>query len=507
MDMIWLQRDFGIYVVGLFDTERAAVALRYPGRGLAYLLQRFINFQAQKQHQLADWRIRPLPKDLFDYARADTHFLLYVYDCMRNELIEQSNFSDPEQDLLQQVLDGSKAYQLQRYETPIYDAEQGMGALGWYKQLYRNPALLSKQQFAVYKALHHWRDSVARQEDDSIHFTMNNHTLMSLAREMPTTKEKLLSASSAQTSSMKQHQDELLRVVSKAKEEGENGPEMRDVLAELDKIALQLKDDRYAEKAAMAATNIINPVSTTSVAHPQPNIPPKRPMVGQEAIAVRSKTSQFWGSALGSDIQRRAIATDVRLALPLPELTAEIFADPSATTPVSQPPLTDPGARAEHAFIPASQRKAPETDDVFVIKELGGRKSKKRKLADAEPLTETDHLSSQADNVALEESSDQERKRRKAERKAAKKARKAALDGEADGANGEGADGEVEDEEHFDYDNAPSVLHAENSKESKEKRKKKGRDRGIDPYKKALDAPKGLPRAHREKAGKSATFK
>jgi exosome complex exonuclease RRP6 len=58
MDMIWLQRDFGLYIVGLFDTERAAVALRYPGRGLAYLLARFVNVQAQKQHQLADWRVR-----------------------------------------------------------------------------------------------------------------------------------------------------------------------------------------------------------------------------------------------------------------------------------------------------------------------------------------------------------------------------------------------------------------------------------------------------------------
>jgi exosome complex exonuclease RRP6 len=507
MDMIWLQRDFGIYVVGLFDTERAAVALRYPGRGLAYLLQRFINFQAQKQHQLADWRIRPLGKDLFDYARADTHFLLYIYDCMRNELIENSDFSEPELDLLQQVLDGSKAYQLQRYETPIYDGEKGMGALGWYKQLYKNPALFSRQQFAVFKALHHWRDTVARQEDDSIHFTMNNHTLMSLAREMPTTKEMLLSASSAQTSSMKQRQDELVRVISKAKEDGENGPEMRDVLAELDKIALQLKDDRYAEKAAMVAARTTKPVDPTPVVPPQPTILLKRPTIAQEAIAVRSKTSQFWGSALGSDIQKRPIATDVRLALPLPELTAEIFADPSAQTLGPQSPTVDPAAKAEHAFVPASRRKAPETDDVFVIKELGGRKSKKRKLAAAEPAPEPDHLSNQADNVALEESSDQERQRRKAEKKAATRARKAAANGEADGAHDEGFDADKGEEDHFDYDNAPSVLHAQNSKESKEKRKKKGRDRGIDPYKKALDAPKGLPRAHREKAGKSATFK
>lgn len=58
MDIIWLQRDFGLYVVGLFDTSTACEALRFPGRSLAYLLQRFVSFGADKKYQLADWRIR-----------------------------------------------------------------------------------------------------------------------------------------------------------------------------------------------------------------------------------------------------------------------------------------------------------------------------------------------------------------------------------------------------------------------------------------------------------------
>lgn len=58
MDIIWLQRDLGVYIVGLFDTEQAATALHYPKRSLAYLLEKHVNFQAQKQYQLADWRVR-----------------------------------------------------------------------------------------------------------------------------------------------------------------------------------------------------------------------------------------------------------------------------------------------------------------------------------------------------------------------------------------------------------------------------------------------------------------
>lgn len=39
--------------------------------------------QADKQYQLADWRVRPLGPELLHYARSDTHYLLYIYDCMK----------------------------------------------------------------------------------------------------------------------------------------------------------------------------------------------------------------------------------------------------------------------------------------------------------------------------------------------------------------------------------------------------------------------------------------
>ena len=58
MDMVWLQRDLGLYVNGLFDTFFACDILAYPGKSLAFLLSKFVNFDADKQYQLADWRIR-----------------------------------------------------------------------------------------------------------------------------------------------------------------------------------------------------------------------------------------------------------------------------------------------------------------------------------------------------------------------------------------------------------------------------------------------------------------
>ena len=40
----------------------------------------FFALQTDKQLQLADWRLRPLPVELCKYARTDTHFLLFIYD-------------------------------------------------------------------------------------------------------------------------------------------------------------------------------------------------------------------------------------------------------------------------------------------------------------------------------------------------------------------------------------------------------------------------------------------
>ena len=58
MDIIWLQRDLGLYVVGLFDTYHASHALGYTKHSLASLLTRFVNFEAEKKYQMADWRMR-----------------------------------------------------------------------------------------------------------------------------------------------------------------------------------------------------------------------------------------------------------------------------------------------------------------------------------------------------------------------------------------------------------------------------------------------------------------
>lgn len=74
----------------MFDTGQASRVLEYPKHSLAYSLMFHCGVNADKQYQTADWRIRPLTPEMLNYAREDTHYLLNIYDRMKNALIERS---------------------------------------------------------------------------------------------------------------------------------------------------------------------------------------------------------------------------------------------------------------------------------------------------------------------------------------------------------------------------------------------------------------------------------
>lgn len=44
-----------------------------------------------KYFQKADWRIRPLPRAMLDYARADSHYLISLYHILASKLNEMGS--------------------------------------------------------------------------------------------------------------------------------------------------------------------------------------------------------------------------------------------------------------------------------------------------------------------------------------------------------------------------------------------------------------------------------
>ncbi|EZG43025.1 3'-5' exonuclease, partial [Gregarina niphandrodes] len=90
-DVVWLQHDFGLYLVNVFDTYHAARALQIPGGySLMNVILTFCHISLDKATQLSDWRIRPLSERQIMYAREDTHYLLYAFGALRNALLTRA---------------------------------------------------------------------------------------------------------------------------------------------------------------------------------------------------------------------------------------------------------------------------------------------------------------------------------------------------------------------------------------------------------------------------------
>ncbi|CDS02128.1 hypothetical protein [Sporisorium scitamineum] len=219
-DVLWLQRDLGLYLVNLFDTYHATNVLMFPSHGLNYLMARYCNFDADKRYQLADWRIRPLPKEMLYYARSDTHTLLYIYDNLRFELMESGGI-----DAIRQVFTRSKDVAMSTYAKEEWDSE-GETREGW-RSVWRKwggEAALGtedrkevkqmKKEERLVRTLHRWRDGVARQEDESPRYVLGANNLMMLAARAPTTKEGVLACIPPNATGLKKRVDELVKLVT-----------------------------------------------------------------------------------------------------------------------------------------------------------------------------------------------------------------------------------------------------------------------------------------------------
>jgi len=153
-DVQWLERDFGLYIVNLFDTFASTKLLELQG-SLAFLLEFFCDVKNsnKKKFQRSDWRVRPLPEDQMNYARSDTHYLLYIYDRLRSMLKEKG--------VLEECWLNSSTVSLRRYTKPRLPADAGRRLLD------KSNMKGDWRTTRVVNELLKWRDTIARREDES----------------------------------------------------------------------------------------------------------------------------------------------------------------------------------------------------------------------------------------------------------------------------------------------------------------------------------------------------
>lgn len=425
---------------------------------------------------------------MFYYARSDTHFLLYIYDMMRNELLARSNRDIPEEDYLTHVLERSKEVSLRRYERFIYDAAGGQGPFGWYNMLIKSSGNLTREQFSVFRAVHKWRDDMARREDESPGFIFSNAALFDIAKRLPPDPKALHSIlgfpSSHASNLARQLSADLFKVVDQAKTEGANGPTLSDFFRS-NTIGIGEVAKQVFPKLAHTPEEGVQDI--------------------QELVAAGSR---LWGDVpVSSRWESTPVtskgASSARFALPW-----AAFLENAA--------VSDTAAERElpsRAAPPPKAEVEPREDEEFTLKSGRKRKAPEPEADDEEEGEAAPDTQSQSGELGEEEitfvgSSDEEearRARKKEEKKARKELRRAQKQAAKEAHKAVGTEGKEEDEGEedddapFDYSKAKSVLRG--------KREQKG-GKAFNPYSSLnADGPKAARRMHHEKTGKTATFK
>ncbi|KAM4562795.1 exosome complex component 10 [Odontesthes bonariensis] len=208
-DIEWLQKDFGLYIVNLFDTHQASRALNLARHSLDHLLKHFCDVDSDKRYQLADWRIRPIPDEMIQYARTDTHYLLYIYDRVRGQLLD-SNHGQP--GLLQCVWNKSKDVSLKKYVKPIYTEESYLEVQRKQKKSFNT------QQLTAFRLLFAWRDKLARQEDESTGYVLPTHMMSKISEELPKEPQGIIACCYPVPPLVRQQVNELHLFVQQARE-------------------------------------------------------------------------------------------------------------------------------------------------------------------------------------------------------------------------------------------------------------------------------------------------
>jgi ribonuclease D len=216
-DTQWLQRDFGIVSVNVFDTQIAAQCLKFKKLGINELWDKFcghvMTVQHKKKMQASRWDLRPLTSDQLNYAAQDAFYLTYIMAKLLDEMT-------PEHIL--KVRKETTEICTKRFSTEITREKT-------IKQLNRHKTIpLTTHTLFWYSELLKIRNKYAEQINEYPKNLIENETLVKISESKPSTFQSL--ETQTKTSFLSNFQKEILNLSELCKtlkndpikEQGEN---------------------------------------------------------------------------------------------------------------------------------------------------------------------------------------------------------------------------------------------------------------------------------------------
>jgi ribonuclease D len=174
-DVRLLDRDLGLHLTGLFDTQIAASLLGEDGVGLSSLLDKYFGVKLSKKYQRADWAERPLSDGMKTYAAHDTLHLRGLADLLTERLEAKGRMAWAEEEF--------RELEKIRHE-PSPEGEDPVARVKGARDL--SPRELERLRAALA-----WRDAIARERDKALFRVTGDPVLLEVARRGPASVEAL----------------------------------------------------------------------------------------------------------------------------------------------------------------------------------------------------------------------------------------------------------------------------------------------------------------------------
>lgn len=166
-DMRLLHRTGNFAATDIFDTMIASRLSGSQELGLAALVAKHFGVKLSKASQKANWALRPLSRQMLDYAMNDTKYLLPLADILEAEL-----------------------HRLGRWEWFVESRDRMLASAKEPKEKDENlawritgSAALSPRAQSVLRVLWYWRDGEARSWDRPPFHVMSNDDLVRIAEK------------------------------------------------------------------------------------------------------------------------------------------------------------------------------------------------------------------------------------------------------------------------------------------------------------------------------------
>ena len=167
-DVRSIDREMGVRIQNLFDSEIACRFLNVRERGLAALLKEHFNVHVDKKFQKVDWSKRPLLEDMIAYSVGDVAHLVALHQLLREKLEKINRFHWAKEEFEAQ----SRVKYESNHSLPLFRKFKGAGRL-------------DNRTLAVLENLLLVRLEMARKKDLPLFKIMSNQSILTMATQRP----------------------------------------------------------------------------------------------------------------------------------------------------------------------------------------------------------------------------------------------------------------------------------------------------------------------------------